>query len=115
MIDAIHQSMVGMWLRCGEQFRRRYIENEILPPGIPARRGSAFHKSADTNHKQKISTGEDLPLGDLKDCASDEYKRLIRDEGVFIRPEKLPEKNALLNEVIIKVLARLGLLGFDHA
>ena len=69
MIESIHQSMLGMWLRCGVQFERRYIREEVIPPGIAARRGTAVHKAAEINHKQKLSTGKDLPISDLKDAA----------------------------------------------
>jgi hypothetical protein len=98
MIKAIHQSTLGSWLRCGESFRRRYIEGEIIPPGIAARRGSGAHKAAEVNHRQKIKSGIDLPLGDLKDAARDEYMRLIKDEGVFLTKDELPSKDKILNE-----------------
>ena len=97
-IKAIHQSTLGSWLRCGEAFRRRYIEGEIIPPGIAARRGSGTHKAVEINHRQKIKSGVDLPLGDLKDAARDEFVRLIKDEGVFIPKEQLSEKDKILNE-----------------
>jgi hypothetical protein len=98
MISAIHQSMIGMWLRCGIQFERRYINGEIIPPGISARRGSAVHKSAEINNRQKKQTRKDLPIGDLKDVARDEFMRLVRDEGVFLPKEDIPSKDKLLNE-----------------
>ena len=85
-------------MRCGESFRRRYIEGEIIPPGIAARRGSGAHKAAEVNHRQKIKSGIDLPLGDLKDAARDEYMRLIKEEGVFLTKEELPSKDQILND-----------------
>jgi hypothetical protein len=48
-----------MFQRCGEQYRRRYLENEIIPPGISARIGSGVHKAAEINFRAKIQTGED--------------------------------------------------------
>ena len=98
MIDSIHQSTLGMWLRCGEQFSRRYLEGEIIPPGVAARRGSAFHKAAEINHRQKIVTREDLPAEDLKDAARDEFVRLVKEEGVYLTKEERPAKARLLNE-----------------
>lgn len=98
MIKSIHQSMVNSWLACGERFRRRYIEGDIIPPGIAARRGAGFHKGAEVNHRQKIESGEDMPLVDIQDAARDEYVHLVRDQGVFIPRANLGEKNALLNE-----------------
>lgn len=98
MIKSIHQSMLGMFLRCPAQFERRYIQGEIIPPGIAARRGSATHKAAEINHAQKLTTREDLPVDSLQDAARDEYLRLVKNEGVFIPKEQVSEKNKLLAE-----------------
>ena len=77
-MEAITQSMLGMFLRCPHQFERRYLRGEIIPPGIAARRGSATHKAAQINHEQKLHTQEDLPVGDLQDAARDHYVKLIQ-------------------------------------
>lgn len=98
MIKTIHQSMFGMFLRCPAQFEHRYINGEIIPPGIAARRGSATHKAAQVNHEQKLHSHEDLPVSDLQDAARDEYVRLVKEEGVFIPKDKVSEKGKLLAE-----------------
>jgi len=38
-VDFLTKSMLGMFARCPAQFERRYINNEIIPPGIAARQG----------------------------------------------------------------------------
>jgi hypothetical protein len=95
-MEAITQSMLGMFLRCPHQFERRYLRGEIIPPGIAARRGSATHKAAQINHEQKLHSREDLPLGDLQDAARDHYVKLVQEEGVFIPKDRLAEKERLL-------------------
>jgi hypothetical protein len=95
-MEAITQSMLGMFLRCPHQFERRYLRGKIIPPGIAALRGSATHKAAQINHEQKLHTQEDLPLGDLRDAARDHYVRLIKEEGVFIPKDQISEKDTLL-------------------
>jgi hypothetical protein len=95
-IEAITQSMLGMFLRCPHQFERHYIVGEIITPGIAARRGSATHKAAQINHEQKLHTQEDLPLGDLQDAARDSYVTIIKKEGVFIPKDQIAEKDTLL-------------------
>jgi hypothetical protein len=97
MITSIHQSTLGMLLRCGEQFRRRYIENEVIPPGVAAGRGTGVHRANETNLKQKVKTGEDMPLSDLKDAARDGFVSAFRN-GVYLPKEDLPAKKRLLNE-----------------
>ena len=95
-MEAITQSMLGMFLRCPHQFERRYLRGEIIPPGIAARRGSATHKAAQINHEQKLHTQEDLPLGDLQDAARDSYVKMVKEEGVFIPKDQIAEKDTLL-------------------
>jgi hypothetical protein len=104
MIQVIRQSMLGVWLRCGVQFERRYLNGEIIPPGIAARRGSSVHKAAETNNIQKMSTGIDLPLSDLQDAARDEYVRLLKHEGVFIPKTLASEKTSLINDNLNKAV-----------
>jgi hypothetical protein len=95
-MKAITQSMLGMFLRCPHQFERRYLRGEIIPPGIAARRGSATHKAAQLNHEQKLHSQTDLPLGDLQDAARDHYITLIKEDGVFLPKDRLPDKDKLL-------------------
>ena len=95
-MEAITQSMLGMFLRCPHQFERRYLRGEIIPPGIAARRGSATHNAAQLNHEQKLHTQADLPIDDLQDAARDHYVRMITGEGVFIPKDQLAEKDTLL-------------------
>ncbi len=95
-MEAITQSMLGMFLRCPHQFERRYLRGDIIPPGIDARRGSATHKAAQLNQEQKLHSQADLPAGDLQDAARDHYVRIIQEEGVFIPLDQLPDKDKLL-------------------
>lgn len=97
MIEAIHQSSLNMALKCGEQFRRRYMEGEIIPPGIAALRGSGTHKAVEVNFTQKIESHKDLPLVDLKDAASDAYKNKAKSGGIYLPKEELPQKNKILD------------------
>jgi hypothetical protein len=88
MIEAITQSMINMFERCSEQFRRRYIEDEITPPGIAARIGTGLHKGAEVNHRAKLVTGQDEPLSVVQDAARDEYVRKVQ-EGVFFSVDEV--------------------------
>ena len=65
----ISNSQLSMYWRCPEQYRRRYMEKEILPPGIALLTGSAIHAGAETNFRQKIETHKDLPASDIVDAA----------------------------------------------
>jgi len=97
MIDSIHQSHLNMWLRCGKQFEF-YLTRGPLPPGIAARRGDAVHKAAEINHKQKITSKTDLPLGDLKEAAWETFREYIKEGNFFLPKEQLPDKVKIIKE-----------------
>jgi len=63
-------SQLNMFLRCGEQYRRRYVEGEIIPPSGSLVRGSCCHKGEEHNFRQKIGSQQDLPLADVLDVFS---------------------------------------------
>ena len=97
MIDSIHQSTLNMAFRCGEQFRRRYILGHIVPPSVPAGRGTGVHKANEANLRQKVESREDMPLADLQDAARDGYVHALQ-HGVYLPKDKVSEKNRLLND-----------------
>ena len=54
---------------CPEAYRRRYVENERMPPGIAALCGKGVHAGAQANFSQKMETYEDLHASDIVDAA----------------------------------------------
>lgn len=79
----IRQSMLNLFCNCQEAFRHRFIDGEIIPPAIAARVGSGVHKAAEANHQQKIDSGVDISVEEMESVASDTFRRLIEDEGVY--------------------------------
>jgi len=65
-ISATQLMMAG---KCLEQYRRRYVLGERIPPGIAAIIGRGMHRGAETNFKQKIESFRDLPPADIVDAA----------------------------------------------
>lgn len=112
MIKSVSKSSLKMFYRCPEQWRRRYVDGEIIPPAIALCRGGSIHKAAEVNHKQKIETCVDLPVSDLQDAARDHYFKTIRQDGVFIPKDQVSEKNTLLNDGLN---AAIRLTGLYHA
>ena len=62
-------SSLEMYAKCGEQFRRRYIEGDKIPPGVSMLRGTGVHAGVEANMRQKIDTYRDLPVSDVVDAA----------------------------------------------
>lgn len=87
----ISASQVTLYGNCGEAYRRRYIEKEIIPPGIVAVRGSAVHKGAEHNFLQKIESKVDLSKSEIVDKAVAEFDSRINGDGVLLSSEEVSE------------------------
>ena len=82
------QSSILMYVRCGEQYRRRFIENEVRPPGIRLHRGSGVHAGSKLNFRQKVESHEDLSSSDIIDCSIAAYDERVKTEGVTLAPDE---------------------------
>lgn len=71
-IEHFSPSAFGMANRCLEQYRHRYILGERERPGEAAFIGSTMHITLEHNYRQKVSSGVDLPLGEMMDYLSDQ-------------------------------------------
>ncbi|MDR0843044.1 MAG: PD-(D/E)XK nuclease family protein [Acidobacteriota bacterium] len=98
----LHASALGTL--CMEQFRRRYIEREVIPPGIALLVGTGAHKSVDANMQSKIETGELLPDEAVKEAARDGFSTAWDEAGeVLLTPEeKFQGKDAVKGAAIDK-------------
>lgn len=108
MIRSISQSMLNMASRCGEQFRRRYLEGEILPPAVAAVRGTAVHRAASQNHIALRDTGERMNRSDIVDAAATAYMEVLAD-GVSLTREESHDKNATLGKGKDEAVSLAGL------
>ncbi len=80
--DHYSVSQLTMFQRCGEQYRRRYIEGDIVPPGLALVTGRATHKSAEVNLKEKMDSGKLVHLEDALDAARDEVHEMFSDGDI---------------------------------
>ncbi len=76
-----------MFCRCPEQYRRRYVEKEIIPPGIAAIRGTGVHAGIKENFGQKIESHEDLKKSDIVDAALSGFKAELKG-GFSLTPDE---------------------------
>lgn len=79
-------SSVNMIVKCGEQYRRRYVMGEKIPPGFALTVGKATHASVYQDLTHKIDKGELLPTEAVKDNARD---ALVKEwnEGVILEED----------------------------
>lgn len=89
MADKPHFSAtrLNMHSRCGEQERRRYVDLDIIPPGIAWIRGGATHKSVERNLLNKIMWGKLLPIDAVQTEARDAVVRAFDDEVLLTEIE----------------------------
>jgi len=67
--------------------------------GGPGHRGprTGVHGANEVNLKQKITSGIDLPINDLKDAARDAFVNAFRN-GIYLARDDRPKKKTILNE-----------------
>jgi len=92
----VSPSQLNTYTNCGEQYRRRYIEKEIIPPGVAALRGSSVHKGAEANFKQKIESKIDLPKNEIVERAVAEFEGRLKADGVFLDEEEQGRGKAIV-------------------
>lgn len=73
-VQAISYTMIDQYLRCPEQFRRRYIEGKKSPPGVALLEGTSHHKAAEEDNKSKIEKGKQLKPAQMVDIFEATWK-----------------------------------------
>ena len=84
----VSQSRLSMLSKCGEQFRRVYIEGERRPPGVAMIVGSSVDDSVNANLQAKIDTGELLHASEVETIARDALDSRWAEEGVSLSDEE---------------------------
>lgn len=73
-VQTINYSALDMYLRCPEQFRRRYIEHKKSPPSIAMTEGTSHHKAAEEDNKSKRDKGKQLLPSQMVDIFEATWK-----------------------------------------
>lgn len=91
-------SALDMFCRCPESWRRRYIEKEIVPPGIAALKGKGLHKGVQGNMQQKIESHEDLSASDIQGMAVAAFEAEMQGGFVLSEEEQSRGKAKVIGE-----------------
>lgn len=81
-------TQLNMLASCGEQYRRRYMEGERIPPGVAMLQGSAMHAAAAENFWQKKHSRKDLCVEDMVDMADATFLERVRTDGLWLSEEE---------------------------
>lgn len=80
-------SQLESYCRCPEAYRRRYLDGDIIPPGIAMLKGTGFHAGAKANFSQKIETHRDLPAEDIVAAAVADFETQTKGSVSFTDDE----------------------------
>jgi hypothetical protein len=67
----LSQSGLSMYTRCAEQYRRRYVCGDIIPPAVAMLTGTGTHKGMEATLTKKIQTGLLAPDEEVAEAARD--------------------------------------------
>lgn len=65
--EHVSASSLKMFVRCPEQWRRRYVLGHRAPPNSNMLWGGADHRAVGHNFEQKIETEKDLPVKEVQE------------------------------------------------
>lgn len=102
-------SRLNMLYRCGEQFRRRYVEGEILPPDLGLLRGRATHKSVEVNLRGRMENGSYLSKEEAQDAGADALSDCLGEDYELGAAYKDLGKDKALGHVKDEVVGLSGL------
>jgi len=94
----ISQSRLFTYLKCGEIYRRRYPEKEIIPPGIAATRGKSLHKGVELNNRFKLKNKKDISKKELIRITDSEFSKIIKGEGIYLTKEEKTQRKTIIGK-----------------
>lgn len=108
----LHQSHLTTLSRCGEQFKRIFLDGDKEAPGFLAVVGHSSHEVARLNLSRKIEQKELMPLEEVRDCARDSFVRAWQSTPVILTKD---ERESGLEKVKGAGIDRTIALSLAHA
>lgn len=90
----LSHSALEMLSKCGEAFRRRYIEREKIPPGVALLVGRSVDESVNGNLTSKMAEGELLPLERVRQIARDTLVQEWEHQGIALDDDQKAQGEA---------------------
>jgi hypothetical protein len=87
-------AMEKFWL-CPESYRRSYVNRERMPPNLAMMVGSASHKGAEVNFRQKIETYQDLAVDEIVEASVEAFDMATKDL-YWLTPEEVARGETLV-------------------
>jgi hypothetical protein len=93
----ITPSALESFCLCGKVHYFRYIKGIKRPPGISLLAGTGFHRGAEMNFKQKMTTHTDLPLADVEEISINALRERVDQEGLSLAGEDKSKATVINN------------------
>lgn len=113
LLESIDFSSVDTYLRCPEQWRRRYILGERKPPGIALIEGTSHHASMESDNKEKLHKGKQLKAAKLTDIFVTRFREERKQSEEYHAAAKL--KLEWAEETEDNIIARAKILHLQYA
>jgi len=111
----ISATQLEMWWKCQEQWRRRYVEREVIPPGMALLQGKSYHSAAEANGRQKIDSHADLPGVDIVEVAVSSFEAGVIEGYELTKAEAARGAKVVLGENKDQVAALAALYALEQA
>lgn len=92
-------SQLNMYLKCGEQYRRRYVLGQRLPPLSSAIRGQAQDAAQNLDLGRKIESDELAPEEEVIETAVDTVVKGFADEVRLTEEERSSGRKKIAGEI----------------
>ena len=115
--DKPHHSPTSLELlfKCGEAYRRRYVEGERIPPGVAMLRGGGVHRGVEANFSQKVESFRDLPTAEVVEISVESFNAKWEREGVELTAEEKSVGVAKTKNATTRVVKSLSELFHEKA
>ena len=109
----LRRSLISEYLSgCGWRVGLR-LDGVYVPAHSRMIVGTATHKGAEKNNRQKVATKKDLKLKDVQEISIEAFKEEIKENGWTPEPEQKSRKELALNEEEKRVLKFSEVLSKD--
>ena len=115
MRNYVSFSQINTYCQCGYKYYLHYAEDIILPPSPSLILGSAYHSTVETDLRQKISTGTDLPLSEMEAFFANFVEAKFKEEILLSEDEKERGKSTVMDSCITRGRAALKAFSEDYA
>ena len=103
-------SSIGTYLRCGYQFKFRYVDGIVSPPNMALTQGTVGHKVFETYYNNVLNGGTRMSPSEAKDAGVDFLEKEIEKNEIKLSPTEL---NTHIKEVEILSESYVGNIAKD--